>query len=226
MEPKHSPHRGLGGIHGPYWPDPEGGPFAVLTHWAEVDGHLECVGVSLTSVRLNCETTPEDFVVPVASQPAAVGATLPRKVRWGAAMDAFREAFFRTVVPLGLEEGEYFSIASRIEEDGLDPWTAPRGEWLARMSDDQRDRGVGFQPTEVETATPTRRSPGRPSQFSNEEWEERADVYREAVRRGEPPNKALARRYHIPVDKARNWTKAMRGRGIDLPAPRQGRIPS
>lgn len=207
------------------WPDPEEGPFLAESWWAEVDGHLECVGLRLSSIReVVSADGDEHSYLPVCDRFRPVTPTLLRRVRWGAMLDRYRAHYRSAVVSLGLPDQRREAIDAEFRSDGMDPELLTDEEWLSAIPRAEQDEALSFQSTYPESRPrPASSRGGRPPMHTEDDWRRRAEVYLDAARRGLPPNKRLAEVFGVHLTRAQSWTQQMRRKGYLPPAPGPGR---
>lgn len=178
------------------WPHPRRGPWFIYGHWAQIDGHPECVGIELYK-----------GVIP------EVHAVDTYKRAPGAVLEGLSSTDLRELPVATLLAALWRSQTAQIER------TAQVAHELATGGVDEEQRRAWARVAEESNASPFRhkRRPGR-APLGDEHFAEVAAVYERA--RADPgrtpraPTKAVAEHFATSHSTATKWVARARAIGL------------
>jgi hypothetical protein len=192
------------------WEDDDGQPWRVVVDWRVQHGAPVPVGFSVRAWESDPES-PTGMPRNVESAPRS-GRVLP----WAAAnqeLPAVGSAMMRGLPVGALLRESLERLADALEspapgEDAPAEWVEAHAQWRAATR---------------EARQAVREGPDNPRRLGDEHYRRVADIYRDAVRNGEPPTAAVADALTVSKSAAAKQVARARERGL-LPRTSRGRV--
>jgi hypothetical protein len=182
------------GSNSMFWPDPHAGPWQIEADWADINGRLECIGLSFRKgwARSEDPKTGQRTDRPFAE--LVDGGALPSAVQAA----EMRMPIDTIVNQLRAEYGWWPAALRSVPDASAETLT------LA----DELEQRLG----------------GRSGRYGTEHWRQVADIYLAAWRSGSStPTKAVREHFHVSTSTAGKWVAKARAQGLLPTAPGQGR---